>query len=605
MRNAVSFVRVGAAAVQRRCNLFVLVTIVVTLALMALYLVYDVNLTLTPKRNFLQQYRNTAADESEPERVEWNTAGVAINRGFRFVYTTIGLYPRYQTPPPGDMGQPVTVNMSNDQIAALAQEGIQTQGFNQYFSDLMSVRRRLPEIRDAWCAQPGRFLDNLPVTSIVIVFFNEAWSVVLRTVHSVLDRSPPHLVREIVLVDDCSTLANLKTQLDEYFRPYPKVRVIRAPARLGLIRARIYGAKNTTSEVITFLDAHVECTVGWLEALLDVVARNSTTIAIPTIDWVDEKSMALVANKSILYVGAYDWDLNFGWWHRTSLKKKYENNMVPFDTPAMAGGLFAINRTFFERLGWYDEGFDIYGIENIELSMKSWMCGGKMMTVPCSRVAHIQKIGHPYMRNEKKDVVRANSIRLAEVWMDEYKQVIFDIHGIPRYLEEEFGPIAERKAVRQRAGCKDFRYYIKNGFPEMKNPHIAGAFRGEIHSVLLGNGTCLEYRPEDNFLGMAMCDGKQKTQYWTHNYYQEINSYRHCLDYTGTGLALYGCHRSRGNQAWRVLTDTNQLQSIKHDRCLAIDTRTHITLTMQLCDPNNVAQRWTVTYTELDVTPFT
>uniref|UniRef100_A0A182PBN8 Ricin B lectin domain-containing protein n=1 Tax=Anopheles epiroticus TaxID=199890 RepID=A0A182PBN8_9DIPT len=583
---------------KRCCNFAALVSVTVTLAFMVLYFVYDVNLTLTP-RNLLEQYRS---NDDDSETIP-STTSAEIHDGFQIIYTTIGLNPRLP-PPPGDMGQPVTVNMTSEQVAALTQEGIQTQGFNQYFSDLMSVRRRLPEIRDPWCAKPGRFLADLPPSSIVIVFYNEAWSVVLRTVHSILDRSPTHLVKEIILVDDCSTLASLKTQLDEYFRPYPKVRVLRAPKRLGLIRARIFGAKNTTAEVITFLDAHIECTVGWLEALLDVVARSSTTIAIPTIDWIDEKSMALISNKSISFIGAYDWDLNFGWWYRSSMKKKYKNLLEPFDTPAMAGGLFSINRTFFERLGWYDDGFDIYGIENIELSMKSWMCGGKMVTVPCSRVGHIQKVGHPYLHNEKKDVVRANSIRLAEVWMDEYKAVIFDIYGIPRYLEEEFGSVAARKAIRKNAKCKTFRYYLENAFPEMHNPLIAGAFRGEIHSVLLGNRSCLEYRPDDNFLGMAQCDGKQTAQYWTHNYYQEINSYKHCLDFTGSSLGVFGCHRSRGNQAWRVLTDTGQLQSIKHDQCLAVNTSTNVTLTMQKCDPKSVAQKWSVTFVVLDVTPI-
>lgn len=114
-----------------------------------------------------------------------------------------------------------------------------------------------------------KYSRNLPTVSVVVPFFNEHFSTLLRTAYSVLNRSPVDLIVEIILVDDASTKDLLKDRLDRYVAEHlPKVKIVRLPERSGLIIARLAGAKIATGEVLIFLDSHTEPNTNWLPPLL-------------------------------------------------------------------------------------------------------------------------------------------------------------------------------------------------------------------------------------------------------------------------------------------------------------------------------------------------
>lgn len=91
---------------------------------------------------------------------------------------------------------------------------------------------------------------------------------------------------------------------------YPKVRIIRANKREGLIRARLLGAAAAKAPVLTYLDSHCECTEGWLEPLLDRIARDPTTVVCPVIDVIDDTTLEYHwRDSSGVNVGGFDWNL--------------------------------------------------------------------------------------------------------------------------------------------------------------------------------------------------------------------------------------------------------------------------------------------------------
>lgn len=193
--------------------------------------------------------------------------------------------------------------------------------------------------------------------SVVICFYNEHIVTLLRSVKSVLDRTPSHLLTEIILVDDFSDIDDLKLKLENELKTLnsEKIRIIRNAKREGLIRSRVFGARQSKGDVLLFLDSHIETNVGYAEPLLNRIKDNRRVLTIPVIDIINPDTFAYTSSP--LVRGGFNWGLHYKW---DSLPAgtlvKSEDFLGPFKSPTMAGGLFAIDRIYFTELGEYDLG---------------------------------------------------------------------------------------------------------------------------------------------------------------------------------------------------------------------------------------------------------
>lgn len=467
---------------------------------------------------------------------------------------------------PGEMGKAVRIPSHQE---ALMKEKFKLNQFNLLASDMISLNRSLVDVRLEGC-KDKKYPKLLPTTSIVIVFHNEAWSTLLRTVWSVINRSPRPLLKEIILVDDASEREHLGKKLEDYVKTLPvPVYVLRTEKRSGLIRARLLGAKHVKGQVITFLDAHCECTEGWLEPLLARIVQDRKTVVCPIIDVISDDTFEYITASDMTW-GGFNWKLNFRWYRvpQREMDRRKGDRTAPLRTPTMAGGLFSIDKDYFYELGSYDEGMDIWGGENLEMSFRVWQCGGTLEIIPCSHVGHVFRDKSPYtFPGGVSKIVLHNAARVAEVWMDEWRDFYYAMN--PGAKNVPVGDISERKALRERLQCKSFRWYLENVYPESQMP-LDYYYLGDIKNVETRN--CLDTmgRKSGENLGMTYCHHLGGNQVFAYTKRKQIMSDDNCLDasHRSGPVKLVRCHGMGGNQAWVFDEITKTIKHVNSGSCL-------------------------------------
>eukprot|EP00930_Biecheleria_cincta_P062613 TRINITY_DN48074_c0_g1_i1.p1 TRINITY_DN48074_c0_g1~~TRINITY_DN48074_c0_g1_i1.p1 ORF type:complete len:319 (-),score=53.83 TRINITY_DN48074_c0_g1_i1:493-1314(-) len=121
------------------------------------------------------------------------------------------------------------------------------------------------------------------------------------------------------------------------------------------------------------------------------------------------------------------------------------------------------------------------------------------MHEPCSHVGHIWR-SHRYWSNQvykvNGDDLTRNRLRVAEVWMDDYKKLVH-LAGPSLARASDIGDVAARKDLRARLGCKTFDWYLDNVATEIHAPQVdpVGTGPGTLRSI--NNAACVDTKQRD------------------------------------------------------------------------------------------------------------
>ncbi|XP_075844910.1 polypeptide N-acetylgalactosaminyltransferase 15 [Microtus pennsylvanicus] len=416
---------------------------------------------------------------------------------------------------------------------------------NKALSDYLSPRRVLPEVRHPMCLQQHP-ASGLPTASVILCFHDEAWPLLLRTVHSILDTAPKALLQEIIIVDDLSQQEQLKSALSDYVARMEAVKLLRSNKRLGTIGARMLGATMATGDVLVFMDAHCECHPGWLEPLLSRIADDRSRVVSPVIDVIDWKTFQYSAVKQ-LQRGVLDWKLDFRWEPLGEQEQEaLPSPISPIRSPVVSGEVVAVDRYYFQNSGAYDPLMSPHGGENLEMSFKTWLCGGSVEILPCSRVGHIYQSKDVSSRADPEVILR-NKVRVAETWLGSFKETFYRHSPEALSLSKVAKPdCTERRKLQRRLGCRTFHWFLANVYPELYPSEHRPRFSGKLHNT--GLGFCADCQAESDIPGcpmtLAPCSNDRQQQNLEHTSRKEIlfGSPQHlCFDVRQEQVILQNC----------------------------------------------------------------
>lgn len=210
---------------------------------------------------------------------------------------------------------------------------------------------------------------------------------------------------------------------------HPKAKLLHTTTAVGQRAATNIGASLSRAKYIMKLDAHCSMSDGFDEKLLAKMEPDITMIPamhrLHAFDWIcecgereyqgakpdkcgacggNEFTMGVVWQPRFKYEPTVAWrfdsNLHFQYWRdyhkRPSVKSQVDAGMI--ETMTCIGACFLMERERYWDLGGMEEGHGSWGQYGVELALKAWLSGGRMVTNTDAYFAHMFRTGN-FARN--------------------------------------------------------------------------------------------------------------------------------------------------------------------------------------------------------------
>ena len=321
---------------------------------------------------------------------------------------------------------------------------------------------------------------SMKTISVVLPCASEGLLMV-KTVRSFYENTPTTVLKEIIVVDDGSRPpiedlwpaddadpSGVKGIPIEGFDPLPKpghwrrikekTQFIRHEKTMGLMASRSDGANAARGDIVALMDCHVKPDKYWYVPIISEISENYKRVAVPSITvlnpdtWLETRSQGM----SQCY---FTWDSEFKWY--TDRNQADGDNFL---VPMMSGGLLAMSRRWWHESGGYDPEMIGFGGENIEQSLRIWLCGGEIVSVKDSYIAHMwrssdRKSTQRHYKVPQGSVIE-NKWRAASSWLDNFAAKTLTFPKFARFRQHPALNLTYSERIKKRLNCNSFDWYI-------------------------------------------------------------------------------------------------------------------------------------------------